>query len=172
MAELYISGGSHKKKAGVKKSKKLSTRIDLTPMVDLGFLLITFFIFTTSISKPTVMRFIMPKDGPPTDIKKSAVITVMLGKNDLVYYYEGMDPSIMKVCSMKEIRDVLIDKKRRTDTAFFEVIIKPSQDASYKSIAGIMDEMTINAITHYAMVDITRDEYSLIKATEKSNGIR
>ena len=47
MAEMDTSGGGHKKGPGVKKSKKLSTRVDLTPMVDLGFLLITFFIFTS-----------------------------------------------------------------------------------------------------------------------------
>src|SRR5208282_5934482 len=101
MAEMDTSsGGGHKKGPGVKKSKKLSTRVDLTPMVDLGFLLITFFIFTTTVSQPTAMRIFLPKDvQKPEDqnkVKVSAVLTIMLGKDNHVYYYEGDDPKTLK----------------------------------------------------------------------------
>src|ERR1700744_1257644 len=64
MAELDTSGGGHKKGPGVKKGKKLSTRIDLTPMVDLGFLLITFFMYTTTLAKPKTMEINMPYKDP------------------------------------------------------------------------------------------------------------
>ncbi len=174
MAELDTSGGSHKKGPGVKKSKKLSTRVDLTPMCDLGFLLITFFIFTTTMSRPTAMRLILPKDVD--DIHKQqepegSVITLMPGKNNQIYYYEGADPSKLKPANFASIRDIILDKKRRTDTSWFEVVLKPTQDASYRNAVDIIDEMTIDAVKHYAFVDITPYEYQFIQKTEQANGI-
>src|SRR5579872_6478254 len=108
MAEMDTSGGGgHKKGPGVKKGKKLSTRVDLTPMVDLGFLLITFFIFTTTMSQPTTLHLHLPKDVPNDQrqpAKESQVITFLLGKKDMVYYYEGADPAKMQASDFKGIR--------------------------------------------------------------------
>jgi biopolymer transport protein ExbD len=177
MAEMDTSGGGgkHKKGPGVKKGKKLSTRVDLTPMVDLGFLLITFFIFTTTMSQPTAMRLFLPKDVKNPEeqnkVKNSAVITLMLGKQDMIYYYEGDDPKTMQQTTFKKVRDVVIDKKNRTDPKDFVVVIKPTADATYKNTVNILDEMTIDGVKRYAMVDITPDEYKLVQATESANGI-
>ena len=177
MAEMDTSGGGgHKKGPGVKKGKKLSTRVDLTPMVDLGFLLITFFIFTTTMSQPTAMRLFLPKDVKNPDeqnkVKNSAVITLMLGKNDVVYYYEGDSAQKLKPTDFKKIRDIVIDKKRRTDPKDFVVVIKPTVDATYKNTVNILDEMTIDGVKRYAMVDISPVEYNFIKLTEAANGVK
>lgn len=166
MAELDVSAGGHKKGRGVRKGKKLSTRVDLTPMVDLGFLLITFFIFTTSMTRPTALHLNLPKDVPDQDrqlAKVSQVITLLLGKNDKVFYYEGDDPTKMHESDFRGIRTVLLDKKMRSDTAFFQVILKPSKDASYRNAVSILDEMKIDAIHHYALVDIDPSEYTLLR---------
>ncbi len=170
------SGGGHKKGPGVKKSKKLSTRVDLTPMVDLGFLLITFFIFTTTMSQPTAMKLFLPKDVDKPDeqnkLKESAALTVMPSKADQVYYYEGLDPSKIQASTFKAIRDVILDKKRRTDPKDFMVIIKPSKDATYKNTVDILDEMKIDDVKRYALVDLTPDEYKYVAATEQANGVK
>jgi biopolymer transport protein ExbD len=120
-------GGGHKKGPGVKKAKKLSTRVDMTPMVDLGFLLITFFVFTATMSTPTTLDLNMPKDiddpEKKTEVKQSGVITVLLGKADQVYYYEGQlevaeGKNNFKQTTFKGIRDIIINKRKEVMSRF------------------------------------------------------
>ncbi len=177
MAEMDTSsGGGHKKGPGVKKSKKLSTRVDLTPMVDLGFLLITFFIFTTTMSTPTAMRLFLPKDtDKPEDqnkAKESGALTLLLGADHNIFYYEGIlapDGSNFKSTQFsgkENIRDVIIEKKRRTPEKDFVVVIKPSDFSTYKDVVDMLDEMSINMVKKYALVDITEVEQELVKISQ------
>jgi biopolymer transport protein ExbD len=175
MAEMDTSGGGHKKGPGVKKSKKLSTRVDLTPMVDLGFLLITFFIFTTTMSQATAMKLNLPKDADkPEDqnkAKQSGVITLLLGKDNHVFYYEGeLDNSAsnFKSSNFKEIREVLMKKKNSVkELKDYVVIIKPSDECTYRNLVDILDEMTITVSTRYALVDISDIEAQLVARSDQ-----
>lgn len=199
MASIDTGGGdSHKKGPGVKKAKKLSTRVDMTPMVDLGFLLITFFIFTATMSSPVGMDLNMPKDTnkdeEQTKAKQSGALTVMLGKDNNVYYYEGElapDGSNFKQTTFKGIRDEIIRKRKEVIAAYtgnaaceekarekgkdprkscededFIVVIKPTANATYKNTVDILDEMTINNVRRFAMVKIADTERELVEATE------
>lgn len=199
MASIDTGGGDgHKKGPGVKKAKKLSTRVDMTPMVDLGFLLITFFIFTATMSSPVGMDLNMPKDtnkdDEQTKAKQSGALTVMLGKDNNVYYYEGElapDGSNFKQTTFKGIRDEIIRKKKAVIAAYtgnaaceekarekgkdprkscededFIVVIKPTANATYKNTVDILDEMTINNVRRFAMVKIADTEKELVEATE------
>ncbi|MEO5563522.1 MAG: biopolymer transporter ExbD [Chitinophagaceae bacterium] len=190
-------GGGHKKGPGVKKAKKLSTRVDMTPMVDLGFLLITFFIFTATMNEPSTMDLNMPKDTDKEDeqtkTKQSGALTVMLGKNDQVYYYEGElapDGSNFQQTTFKGIRDEIIKKKKSVIAAYrtdpvcedkarkegkrvsdcaqqdFFVVIKPDEESTYKNAVDMLDEMTINDVKRYALMKISDTEKQLVKATE------
>jgi biopolymer transport protein ExbD len=175
MASIDTGGGDsgHKKGPGVKKAKKLSTRVDMTPMVDLGFLLITFFIFTTTMSTPSTMDLFMPKDTEKDEdqnkAKESGALTVMMSKDNHVYYYEGKlapDASNFTPTSFKEIRDVIIKKKKNTPIEDLVIVIKPNEEATYKNTVDMLDEMTINEIKRFALVDISETENRLIHATE------
>jgi len=174
MAEMEVKEG--KKGPGVKKGKKKSTRVDLTPMVDLGFLLITFFIFTTTMSQPTSMNLNMPKDTDKPDdntkVKESGSLTLMLGKGNVIYYYFGADPATMQTTGYKDVRKIILDKKKSTPAEDFFVIIKPDKDATYKNAVDILDEMSINDVGKYAMVNPTPDEYSKIQQTEQAGGVK
>jgi biopolymer transport protein ExbD len=177
MAEMDTSGGGgHKKGPGVKKAKKASTRVDLTPMVDLGFLLITFFIFTTTMSQATAMKLNLPKDTDKPEeqnkAKESGALTLLLGRNNNVYYYEGtLDPSAsnFKSSTMKQIRDIIINKKRSTPKDDLVIVIKAGDESTYKDVVDILDEMTINDIMRYALVDISEVEGQLVSISD-TNG--
>lgn len=196
MAEMEVkSGGGHKKGPGVKKGKKLSTRVDLTPMVDLGFLLITFFMFTTTLSKPKTMEINMPntekiEPADQTKIKSSVAMTVLLSKDHRIYYYEGLaddptKPPEVKVTYFKPkegIRDAIIEKKKRVEelrqqgglTAKDQltVLIKPDATSTYEDLVNILDEMSINDVRIYAIVDITDVDKGFISETEQANGVQ
>ena len=190
MADIDVSGGDsgHKKGPGVKKAKKLSTRVDMTPMVDLGFLLITFFIFTTTMSTPSTMKLYMPKDEKDpknqTEVKQSGALTILLGKGNGIYYYEGQlkeDGSNFKSSTYKEIRDVIIKKKKDVmemgkaqgypkDTLDkdFMVIIKPNTEATYKNTVDILDEMNITNTRRYALVEMNDLDAKLLEVVTGS----
>jgi len=182
MAEMDTSsGGGHKKGPGVKKGKKMSTRVDLTPMVDLGFLLITFFVFTTTMSQATAMNMNEPKDDPDQQlkVKNSGAMTILLGKADQVYYYYGellaeTASEQFKSTNFKDIRQIILDKKKATPIGDLMYIIKADKESTFKNAVNILDEMTINTVPpgHYAEVDMSDTEAKLIQMTEAANGIK
>ena len=159
---------NHRKTMGVKRMKKQTPRIDLTPMVDLGFLLITFFIFTTSMSQPKVMKVVLPDDtgDSPMPIKRSGALTLLPGSNDVVYYYEGcfqVNGINLHPCTIKGIRQIIMNKKNLTPAKNLFVTIKPAKVSSYQNLVDLLDEMTINDIKSYALADITVAEESMVK---------
>ncbi len=183
MAEIDTSGGGKKKKGpGVKKGKKLSTRVDLTPMVDLGFLLVTFFVFTTTMETPTAMNMNEPNDKDTSQaqkVKNSGAMTILLGKQNQVYYYFGqLDPNTLseqfKSTTFKQVRDLIVEKKKATPPGDLMYIIKSSDESTFKNAINILDEMTISDIEpgHYAESPITDTEQKLISDTEVANGIK
>lgn len=191
MAEIAQDSGGGHKKGGKVRSKKMSTRIDFTPMVDLGFLLITFFMLTTTLAKPQIMALVMPeKDVEIIDrepVKESKVLTLILGKDDKVYYYEGItDPKLDSTdFSAEGVRRVILDKQVKVKEMFGEeefedfktkeprkgsmlnVLIKPTKDAKYKNLVDVLDEMSITKVRYYVILDVSKMEEEFIKNPAK-----
>lgn len=172
MAELDTSGGG-KHKGGKVRSKKQSTRVDLTAMVDLAFLLITFFIMTTTLAKPKAMDLAMPdKDEKTKDqlaIAASRSLTLLLGSDDKLEWYlgePGKSAPTIDNYSKDGLRKTLIDKKKevleKTGKSIF-VVIKPSDKSTYKNVVATLDEMNITNIDSYGIVDISPVEVELLK---------
>jgi len=184
-APVVQSGGKGAPKLGLKRT---STRIDMTPMVDLAFLLITFFMLTTSLNKPQTMEITMPdRNRNPGDVMKvreSRTLTILLGEKSRVYYYQGVtdeEPDLgVSTFAADGIRQVLLEKKeqiglvRNEKTGKLEdgiiVIIKAHDGARYKSMVDILDEMNITDIGTYAIVDITPGDLDLIAGVDSLGG--
>ena len=208
-AEVQESGG----KNGKSKQKKFAVRVDFTPMVDMNMLLITFFMLCTTLSKPQTMEISMPSnDKSITEQQKSMVkasqaITLLLGADNKLYYYEG-EPNYKDYTSLKEtsytpdgIRSILLQKNvaavnkvralklQKLDLKISEeeyrkqvseiksgkdtptVIIKATDDASYKNLIDALDEMQICNIGKYVITDIAEADEFLIKNFDEKGAL-
>lgn len=174
MAELDTSGGG-KHKGGKIRSKKASTRVDLTAMVDLAFLLITFFMYTTTLQKPKSMDLVMPDNSvlkSQLPIAASRSMTILLGSHNKVEWYmgePGKSAPTVDGFGKDGIRKALIENGKKvaeTHAApdnFMMVVIKPSDKSTYETLVATLDEMTITGIKGYAIVKITPLEIGDLK---------
>jgi|SRR5688500_1658795 biopolymer transport protein ExbD len=166
MADISQQSGGGKKDGKV-RSKKTSTRIDMTPMVDLAFLLLTFFVMTTTLNKPQTMEITMPdkpknEDKPPM-VNEKRVLTLVLGENDKIYWYLGITDPKVEVTNFSSdgVRKILLQQNAQIKEMV--VLIKPADESKYKNVVDILDEMNISNIARYALVEITPVDKELIK---------
>lgn len=184
MAELNTGEGGGKK-GGKVRSKKSNPGVDLTAMVDLAFLLITFFMLTTTLSKPQSMPLAMPdteKEPQPDDnlkIDESRMVTILIGKDNKLMWYRGRfeapkEAPTEAVYGKNGIRkdllkQVAIGKAIATQDGKPDqgliVNIKASDKATYKNLVDILDEMAITKPQLYAIGDITPAEIDLLTQT-------
>lgn len=173
MSEIIHSENNTKKSGSAKRRSTLSTRVDLTPMVDLGFLLITFFIFATTISEKNTMSLYMPKDSTDSIlIKRTGALILLPVENNQIYYYEGNNPLSMKATDYNSLRTIILTKKKTTKAADFFVIIKPGLEATYKNAVDVLDEMSINDVSRYAMSYPGTDEQNRIQQLQENNFLK
>ena len=161
---------------GSKRRFHSALRIDMTPMVDLGFLLITFFIFTTTMSDKSTLRLYMPHDGDSTPTGESKVLTVLLGDNNKVYAYAGAFKNAVKenkviTTSYNEVggigqlirekqKQLAISKNGKESLLF---LIKPTKRSTYKNVVDALDETTINGVKKYMLVEPSVEENQFLK---------
>ena len=180
MSQIENSATERKGKS-FSHNKKQILRIDMTPMVDLGFLLITFFVFTMTISTPTITDLYMPKDNlkDSSELPKSLALTMLLDDNNKIYYYHGDFSDALKANEIFETNystyagmgEVIRLKQKDIDASgkFTEgrkgmmLLIKPTSKSVYKNVIDAMDEAVINDVKKYAIVEPVEDEINFIK---------
>ncbi|WP_188561208.1 ExbD/TolR family protein [Hymenobacter frigidus] len=169
MAEIQQqAAGSHR--PGKRRAKKMSTRIDMTPMVDLAFLLLTFFMLTTTFARPYQMELNMPvKSKVDTPVRESTAMTILLGKGHRVHYFFGLNTPKGTVAAAPELHTTNFTAtgirqavRRRQQQGPVIVLIKSSPNAKYQDLVDILDEMNRTHQQQYALVKITQDDLTLL----------
>jgi biopolymer transport protein ExbD len=156
-----------------KCKRKLHTTIgiDMTPMVDLGFLLISFFIFTTTMSEPRATNLTVPSDGIPIVIKESNSLTILLDSNNKILAYEGKWENALKFnriiptsYHIKEGLGKMIRAKQKgmSNKDDLALIIKPTAKSSYQNVIDALDETIINNVRRYALVRPAKEEMDFL----------
>ena len=157
------------------RARKHSFRLDMTPMVDLAFLLLTFFMLTTTFAKSRVMQLTMPVPAKDQDqimkVASHSAMTIVLGKGHQVHYYFGLyeptDPSVpvpqlhTTDFSARGIRQALLARRAQQPEPI--ILIKPSPQAGYQDMVDILDEMNITSQKKYALVDISANDTKLLQ---------
>lgn len=180
MASINPQANPIRRKAGVKPIAKLLPRVDMTPMVDLGFLLITFFIFTTQLSNPASLKLRMPADGPPTNLAESKSMTVIIGEDDVQYYFGEWDQALYQGRIHKtnlHVKDglgkIIRDKRQEIEAGFgkqareeFMLLIKPADESNYQQLVDVLDEVLINDLKKYAIITLTSEEKEYLSQQE------
>jgi biopolymer transport protein ExbD len=171
MAETTTTNSS-KQKSGVKRMIKKSTRVDLTPMVDLGFLLVTFFVFTTTMAQPKVMNIMVPNDKDSSvtqEVCETCALTVVLGSDNKIFYHEGMDEGAdykETNYSAAGIRSIILNKKKAVINAFGNdrmiLIVKPSDRSTMKNMVDIIDESAISCVKRYYMAELNAKDKMMV----------
>lgn len=165
MAEVSQGGGGGHKKGAKVRVKKQSTKTDMTPMVDLAFLLLTFFLLTTTFNKPKTMEVIMPDkvkdETEQTKINEKDILNLILSEDDKIYWYIGLTPPVNETnYSSTGVRKILLEQTRANPKMM--VLIKPEDDSRYENMVNILDEMDITSINRYAIVEYTEDDKTII----------
>lgn len=140
----------------------------MNPMVDLAFLLLTFFMLATTFSKPQVMELVMPvvpekeAEEQLQAVRESQALTVILAAEDEVYWFRGItEPLVRQGPFSQEIaRQFLLDFS--TDVAEPVVLIKLEDDARYETLIDLLDELNAGGIERYAITDLTEADREIL----------
>ena len=152
------------------EEKDRSVNVDMNPMVDLAFLLLTFFMLATTFNLPQAMELVLPvepkEDAPQQEqaVKESKALTFLLAESDALYWYEGItDPELHKIqYDRAGLRTIIQEKQAAVPDLI--ILIKPAKKSSFKNLVDILDEMNINEVKRYAIVDFEGTDEALIKA--------
>ena len=154
-----VESKSHTK--GKKKKKRAGVRIDMTPMVDVAMLLLTFFMMTTVFNKPQTMELNLPPDETvKVEVAASTLLTVRVAPNLEIYWSMGTEPTALKKVAFKELRPLLIGKLKEIPKLI--TLVQIDREAKYNDMVAIIDELNLANITRFSIAPLTDKDKQMI----------
>ncbi len=159
MAEVDVSQSRGKQKHSKKKKRRIGVRIDMTPMVDIAFLLLTFFMLTTTMNKPQAMEINLPPGDAKVDVPSSNLLTLRVSEDGSIYWNIGTDKP-EKVSSI-DLKKVL--KEKNSANPKLITLIKVDRKGKYIMMVNIMDELNVADITRFSLAPFDEKDKQLIE---------
>ena len=162
MAGVDVGGGERKKRGRKRTKKRVSIRMDMTPMVDIAFLLLTFFMLTTVFRKPQTLEINLPPKETNVKIAESNLMTLRVDENDSLYWNMGIElPHKIKY---EELRTFLENKAKENPKLV--VLVKIDRKSKYHMMIDIIDELNLANLTRFSLAPMTDiDKKEMSKAT-------
>lgn len=162
MAGVDAGGGESRshKKGKKKRKKRVGIRIDMTPLVDVCMLLLTFFMVTTVFNKPQTMELNMPPSDTPVEVPASKLLTIRILPNLNIYWSSGLEPTALKKVEFKELRKFLIDQRRSTSDLI--TLVQIDREAKYNDMVDVVDELNLAEITKFSFAPMKESDKRLI----------
>lgn len=158
MSDVQVRESRGKSKHSKKKKRRLGIRIDMTPMVDIAFLLLTFFMLTTTMSKPQTMEINLPPGESQVEVAASNLITLRISEEFNIYWNIGSEKP--EKAKFTELAKILSEKSRANPRLI--TLIKVDRKAKYVNMVDIIDELNINNITRFSLAPMTDEDKKLI----------
>ncbi|MBL0175955.1 MAG: biopolymer transporter ExbD [Ignavibacteria bacterium] len=153
------------KKSGKKKKHRLGVRVDMTPMVDVAFLLLTFFMLTTVFSKPQTMEINLPPDAETKiEVAESNLYTLRVAADGKIYVQSGTETP--KLLEFKDLRAQLVERLRANPKMI--TLIKVDREGKYTMMVDLMDELNLANITRFTLAPMLPEDLKLIEQAKAS----
>lgn len=159
MADVDVKQSRGKAKHSKKKAKRVAVRIDMTAMVDVAFLLLTFFILTSSMNKPQTMEINLPPTESKVEVAESNLLTLRITKDFVIFWSIGTEKPAK--ITFKELKKFLEDKNKQNSKLI--TLIKVDKKAKYINMVDIMDELNIAGVTRFSLAPMLEDDKKLIE---------
>ncbi|MBI5645974.1 MAG: biopolymer transporter ExbD [Ignavibacteriae bacterium] len=160
MADVEVKESAAAKRGGKKKKHRINIRVDMTPMVDVAFLLLTFFMLTTVFSKPQTMEINLPPDAETkVEVAESNLLTLRVDTDGVIWFNTGTDE--VKKVEFKNLRALLVERIRANPKLI--TLIKVDRDGKYTMMVDIMDELNLANITRFTLAPMLPEDKEMIK---------